>query len=162
VRVGNVAELRDARRASEPPLRMSPMRPSRHDIDSLYGVALVSGLEASICVLAGDPDGIIPSDLYGRLARDLHDNGRTVVADLTGDRLGAVLDGGVNLVKLSHQELVDDGWAVTDDFADIVAAVREIARRGVQSVVVSRAEAPAVVYSRGSVFCVRTPRVTAV
>jgi 1-phosphofructokinase len=162
VRVSNVAELRDARRASEPPLRMSPMRPSRHDIDSLYGMALASGLEASICVLAGDPDGIVPADVYGRLARDLHDNDRTVVADLTGERLRAVLDGGVDLVKISHRELVDDGWAANDDVPDIVGAVRDIAQRGVQSVVVSRAEAPAIVYWRGSVFSVRTPRVTAV
>jgi 1-phosphofructokinase len=162
IRASNVAELRDARRASEPPLRMTPMRPSRHDIDSLYGVALASGLEASICVLAGDPDGIIPSDLYGRLARDLHDNGRTVVADLTGEPLRAVVDGGVDLIKISHSELIDDGWAATDDVSDIVSAVQDIARRGVQSVVVSRAEAPAVVYWRGSVFSVRTPKVTAV
>jgi 1-phosphofructokinase len=162
VRESNVAELRDARRASEPPLRMVPMRPSRHDIDSLYGMALASGLEASICVLAGDPDGIIPSDLYGRLARDLHDNNRMVVADLTGERLRAVLDGGVDLVKISHHELIDDGWSATDDLPDIVGAVREIAARGVETVVVSRAEAPAVVYSRGSMFTVSTPKVTAV
>jgi 1-phosphofructokinase len=162
VPVSNVAELRDTRRPSEPPLRMSPMRPSRHDADSLYGVALSSGLEASVCILAGDPDGIVPADMYGRLARDLHDNDRTVVADLVGDHLRAVLDGGVDVIKVSHRELVADGRAATDDVADIVDAVREIADRGVHSIVVSRAEAPAIVYSRGSVFAVRTPKVTPV
>src|SRR5262245_33429559 len=143
VRVSNVAELLDARRAPDRPLRMSPMRPSRHDTDSLYGMALASGLEASICVLAGDPDGIVPPDMYGRLARDLHDNSRTVVADLTGDHLRAVIDGGVDVVKISHCELVDDGRAASADVSDIVGAVRDIAGRGVRSVVVSRAEAPA-------------------
>ena len=162
VHVSNVAEVLDSRRASDPPLRMRPMRPSRHDTDSLYGMALASGLEASVCVLAGDPDHIVPPDMYGRLARDLHDNSRTVVADLMGDHLRAVIDGGVDVVKISHRELVGDGLAATGDVADIVAAVRDIAGRGVHSVVVSRAEAPAIVYSRGSVFSVRTPKVTPV
>jgi 1-phosphofructokinase len=162
VHANNVGELIDARRASKAPLRMPPMRPSRHDLDSLYGVALASGLEAAICVLAGDPDNIIPSDMYGRLARDLHDNERTVVADLIGDNLRAVIDGGVDVVKISHRELVTDGWASTEDLSDIVDAVRDIAGRGVQSVVVSRAEAPAIVCSRGAVFSVRTPKVTPV
>jgi 1-phosphofructokinase len=162
VPASNVAELRDARRAPDSPLRMPPMRPSRHDTDSLYGMALASGLEASICVLAGDPDGIVPADVYGRLARDLHDNHRTVIADLIGDNLRAVIDGGVDVVKLSHRELIEDGWAASDDVSDIVSAVQAIARRGVHSLVVSRAETPAIVYLRGSVFAVRTPKVTPV
>jgi 1-phosphofructokinase len=141
---------------------MSPMRPSRHDTDSLYGLALASGLEASICILAGDPDGIVPSEIYRRLARDLHDNNRIVVADLRGEHLDAVLDGGVDVVKISHRELIDDGRAASDDVAHIVRALRAIADRGVRTVVVSREDAPALVYSRGSVFSVHTPTVTPV
>lgn len=159
----NVAEVVDARGARrDPPLRMHPMRPSRHDVDSLYGMALAAGLEASICVLAGDPDDIVPPDMYGRLARDLHDNGRTVIVDLKGEHLAAVLDGGVDVVKVSHEELIADGLAGSEDPSDIVGAARAIAERGVQSVVVSRAEQPAIVYVRGSIFSVRTPKVTPV
>jgi 1-phosphofructokinase len=162
IRASNVAELFDARSASGAPLRMSPMHPSRHDIDSLYGTALASGLEASICILAGDPDGVVPSEVYSRLARDLHENHQTVVADLMGEHLDAVLDGGVDVVKISHRELINDGRAASDDAADVVRALRDIAGRGVRTVVVSRAEAPALVYSRGSVFSVHTPKVTPV
>jgi 1-phosphofructokinase len=162
VHKSNVAELVDTRRRSEAPLRMSPMRPSRHDTDSLYGTALATGLEATVCILAGDPDGIVPSDMYRRLARDLRDNNRIVVADLMGEHLDAVLDGGVDVVKISHRELMYDGRAASDAAADIVRALRAIADRGVRTVVVSREAAPALVFSRGSVFSVHTPKVTPV
>jgi 1-phosphofructokinase len=163
VHASNVAELRDPQPdSSAPPIRMKTVHPSRHDVDSLYGIALASGLQASICVLAGDPDAIVPRDMYMRLAHDLHDNGRTVVADLTGDNLDAVLEGGVDVVKVSHSELMRDGRTKSADFSEILRAVDDLARRGVPTIVVSRAAEPAVVYAHESLFCVGTPKITPV
>ena len=60
-------------------------------------------------------DRVLPADLYRRLAADLGANGCKVAADLAGERLEAVLAGGPDLIKVSHEELLADGRAKSDD-----------------------------------------------
>jgi 1-phosphofructokinase len=83
----------------------------------------------------------VPSALYGRLATDLGANGCRVAADLAGDRLTAVLEGDPYLLKVSHEELLTDGRAKSDEAADLVAAMRTLRDNGAGTVVVSRAGA---------------------
>ena len=47
---------------------------SRHDVDELYGAALVGGLAASITVVTGSPRGVLPDETFPRLTRDLRAN----------------------------------------------------------------------------------------
>ena len=51
---------------------------SRHEVDDLYGAALVEGLHADVCVLGGGPvdPPVVPADLYRRLAGDLVGRGQ--------------------------------------------------------------------------------------
>lgn len=66
----------------------------RHAADELYGVALGAGLDADLSLITGSqPADILPADLYRRLVSDLRQNGRRVIADLTGPPLGATLRG---------------------------------------------------------------------
>ncbi len=86
----NGAYVHDRRDGERVVVAETPPDPlSRHELDELYGAALVGGLEAGVCVLGGagpwDPP-IIPAEVYGRLARDLRANDVRVVADLDGDR----------------------------------------------------------------------------
>ncbi|WDZ83620.1 1-phosphofructokinase family hexose kinase [Micromonospora cathayae] len=137
-----VHDRRDGSRAEVAENPGTPM--ARHDIDELYTVTLTEGLRAPVSVLSGpaDPDVVDP-DIYRRLAADLTANGGTVVADLSGAHLAAVLDGGIAVLKVSHEELIDDGLADDDSVGALLAAGRALRERGAASVLISRAGEPA-------------------
>jgi 1-phosphofructokinase len=115
---------------------------SRHEQDDLYNCALVSALECGIIVVTGPAqEGIIDSDVYRRLPLDAARNGALVVADLSRDSLRA-LEGGVSVLKVSHSELIEAGFAHEDKASDLFAGMRELHRRCADAVVVSRAHKP--------------------
>jgi len=119
----------------------------RHELDELYTITLGAAIEAGVCVLAGSrPDDVVPHDSYRRLARDLRENDVAVVADLSGDQLGSALDGGVDVLKVSHRELVDAGWAEGDDRDALLSGMRRVVEAGARAVVVSCAEQPALAF----------------
>jgi 1-phosphofructokinase len=116
----------------------------RHASDELYGVALAAGLDADVTLMCGcQPPNAVDADLYRRLAGDLRDNGATVIADLTGPLLASALAGGVDLLKISDEELAAEGLAGDGTVAGLCAGARTLARAGADQVVVSRADAPA-------------------
>lgn len=116
---------------------------SRHDLDELYGITLREGIESDVVLLSGPVgDGVLPADVYRRLAADLKEHDCTVIIDLAGERLDAALEGGVDVVKVSHEELLADGRITHDTVDDIVEAMRSIRDAGAGTVIVTRAEAP--------------------
>jgi 1-phosphofructokinase len=130
----------------------------RHEQDALYEVALAEGLDHGFALLSGPHDHrVVPDHLYRRLATDLVANGCTVAVDLSGDRLAAVLAGRPALVKVSHEELLDDGRADTDDPADLVRAMRGLRKEGAGTVVVSRASEPTMALVGDDVLAVHVP-----
>jgi 1-phosphofructokinase len=134
----------------------------RHDGDELYALALTEGLKAGFCVLSGAPDpSLIPADTYSRLGKDLQRNGARIAADLHGDQLDAVLEAGPTFLKVSDDELYQDGLASEDDGEDgIVKAIRQLHDRGADTVVVSRAAKPAVALVGGEVERVLMPELS--
>ena len=111
----------------------------RHEVDDLYGVALADALAARTCCLTGPQHlGVLDSDVYRRLAGDLRRNGVTVIADLTGPALDATLRAGVDVLKLSADELVASGWAAGHDTAAIARSLAELRRAGADTVIASR------------------------
>jgi 1-phosphofructokinase len=132
---------------------------NRHELDELYGLALAEGLRTPISVLSGPADpSVVPADMYRRLARDLTDNGGRVVADLSGDHLSAALEGGLFFLKASHEELVRDGRTPDGGVDSLVGALHELHSAGAGSVLISRAEEPALALLNGQVFEVAMPR----
>ena len=116
----------------------------RHATDELYGIALSAGLDADVTMVTGcQPPDIVNADLYRRLVRDLRANGKIVIADLTGPPLRATLQGGVELLRLSDEELVRDGYAASGSAADIVVAAQRLHAAGAHRVLVSRGSTPA-------------------
>lgn len=117
----------------------------RHELDSLYELTLTEGLTHGRVLLSGpQEDNVIPADLYRRLSTDLSANGCKVAADLSGERLEAVLEGKPDLIKVSHEELLDDGRAKSEDAADLVKAMHSMRDDGAGTIVVSRSgSAPA-------------------
>jgi 1-phosphofructokinase len=122
---------------------------SRHELDELYGLALREGLRADAVVLSGPVgDEVLPADTYRRLAADLRAGDALTVVDLAGDRLAAALGAGVDVVKVSHEELIADGRIADGEQGDLgrlAEAMRGVRDDGARIVIVTRAADPALV-----------------
>ncbi len=139
-----------------------PVSLSRHEVDELYGLALVEGLDAVVCVLGGPGAGaVLPDDVYRRLSADLVANGCTVVADLSAGPLAAAVAGGATVVKVSHEELLRDKRVCDDRVDSLVEAMAELRAKGQQAVVCSRAERPALACFDGRIVEVNAPVIEA-
>ncbi len=135
---------------------------TRHELDELYGLALAEGLKAGTAVLSGPADPTVVSpEVYRRLASDLRSNGCRVIADLSGDHLEAVLDAGLDLVKVSHEELIAAERAADDSTEALTAALRGLRTDGAEAALVSRAGAGALALLDGTVYEVRMPKLSA-
>jgi 1-phosphofructokinase len=133
---------------------------SRHEIDEFYGTALVEGLDAEVCVLVGGGIGpaVVPPSVYRRLANDLTNNGKAVIADLSGEPLAELLDAGIRVIKVSDEEMMKDGLASSDDEEALVEAMQSLAERGTQCVVVTRAHKPTLALFDGALHVVKGPK----
>jgi len=151
-----VHDRRGGERETVAYMRSAPL--SRHEVDELYGAALVSGMETDLCVLGGPvSDEVVPAEMYRRLASDLTANGRLVVADLSGEQVEAALEGGVTVLKVSHEELMRDGRLDADRPNSLERALRRLADAGAANVIVTRADEPAVALVDGEVVEVVAP-----
>lgn len=154
-----VHDRRDGDR--EPLVEMTPDKLSRHELDDVYELTVVAGMEAGVAVLSGSADTateeVVPVSVYERLTADLTRNGCQVVVDLAGARLASALGGSPTVVKVSHEELLEDGRAGDDSTSELLVAASGIAEEGVGLVVVSRAADPTLVLHRGEAYTVVAP-----
>jgi 1-phosphofructokinase len=136
----------------------------RHEVDDLYTETLAAALAAGVCVLTGTQrqQGVLPADVYTRLAADLRSNGVTVVCDAQGEILQAALAGGVDVLKVSHDELIEDGWAAGDGLEELGEAVRRLRAAGSRDVVVSRADHGALASIEGVLWEAGAPELSVV
>ena len=137
-----------------------PVPLGRHELDDLYGAALVGGLESDVAVLAGPgpwQTPVLPPDSYRRLASDLRANDAAVVADLSGDPLRCALEGGLTVLKVSHEDLLKDGRVADDSEETLVGAMFGLADEGADNVVITRAEEPALALIDGRAVSVQLP-----
>ncbi|MGY3126956.1 1-phosphofructokinase [Agrococcus sp. UYP33] len=132
----------------------------RHALDDLYSATLREASRADLVILSGpDGDDVLEHDVYRRLASDVRALGKPVLVDLAGPRLEAALEGGVDVLKVSHEELVADGRVEDgDDEAQLVAAARELHDGGIGLVAVTRADAGSVVVGDGGAWRVSAPQ----
>lgn len=131
----------------------------RHDLDELYGVTLREGRDSRVAILSGPAgDEALPADTYRRLAADLREGGTRVVADLAGERMQAAVDGGIDVLKISDDELKADGLVDDASPRALMAAMRDLRRRGARVVVVSRATEPLLLLDADGFVEVESPR----
>jgi 1-phosphofructokinase len=140
-RRSNGAYVHDRRNGERVEVAAVPSPPlSRHEQDELFSVAVTAGLECKVMLLTGsEPDDVMPTDVYRRLAGDLRRNGSRVLADLTGPALEGALEGGVEVVKMSDEELVALDWAPTFEPKDLRAAAERLRQAGADNVLITRA-----------------------
>lgn len=133
---------------------------SRHEVDDLYNVTFAAGLESGVLALTGQyPEAVVPSDMYGRLAADLRANGRKVVADLSGEDLAGALAGGLDILCLSHEQLVDDGYASGEEPSQLVEGIEHLHEAGAVHVIVHRGDQSTFASVDGETWEVITPHV---
>jgi len=138
-----------------------PMR--RHELDEFYGVAATAGMEAGTLLLTGPRnEHVLPAETYTRLATDLRANGRRVLADLSREPLAAALRGGVDMLKISHEELIAEGRAESAELAQTVPAIFKLHEDGARDVVISEEAEPALALIDGRLLEVEGPRFTPV
>jgi 1-phosphofructokinase len=138
-----------ARRASgvrEQLARTRSGRLSRHETDELYGLAFSAALDAGVALLTGvDPPTVLDSEIYRRLAADLRSNDVQVIADLAGSSLKAALAGGLDLLKISEEEVLAEDMTCGGDVAGLLKALEKLHEDGAETVLISRAAEPALV-----------------
>jgi 1-phosphofructokinase len=135
---------------------------ARHDLDELYGATLREGLGAGLAILSGPAgEAAVPVDTYRRLASDLRAGGARVIVDLAGARLDAALAGGVDVLKVSHEELLDDGRVDDASAESIQSAMLELRERGAAVVVVTRSSDPLLLLDDDGFVEVESPRMEA-
>jgi 1-phosphofructokinase len=116
-------------------------RLGQREIDDLYSAALAAALDAGVCVITGSPwPDHIDEGLLTRLTADLGNLDCLTVADLSGSQLEAVVAGGVDWLKVSHEQLQDDHGVDGDDEAALWTAAQRLFRARSSDAADDRAE----------------------
>ncbi len=134
-----VHDRRDGERAEVADIPSASL--DRHSVDDLMSMTLACGLRAGVAVVCGSNlHRNVDDDVYQRICADLRAGNCTVLADLSDGELVAALAGGIDVLKLSHEEIIRGGWATGDDTRSLMAGVEALVEQGAIDVVVSRAE----------------------
>ena len=132
---------------------------ARHELDDLYGITLAAGLDSDAVLVTGPRnEGVLHADVFGRLCRDLRANRRSVLADLSGEPLTAALRGGVDFLKVSDEDLLDDRRLGDRGLPAAVEIAGRLHAEGAANALVTRSAESAVLHAGGHVFAVHSPR----
>jgi len=109
-------------------------RLTRHEHDELYGMALTTALECGVAVLTGPAqESVLGAGAFRRFALDAGRNGVQIVADLSLAALRA-LEGGIAVLKVSHEELIAAGFAADARREQLIAGMRTLRESGMRAV----------------------------
>jgi 1-phosphofructokinase len=123
---------------------------TRHAADELYGITLAAALDADVTLVTGSqPADIVDADVYRRLITDLRTNNKLVMADVTGPPLVATVEGGIELLKLSSDEMVAGRLAISHELPDLVVGASALQAAGARRVLISRGPDPAILVEDG-------------
>lgn len=155
----NGSYVHDRRGGTRVLVAETPPEPlDRHAVDDLYGSTLAAAADAGFLAIAGPTSWqLVPSGFYERLVADARRAGATVVADVSGPQLPEVLRSGVDVLKLSADELRRDGMVEEGDDG-LLAAARRLRDLGAGAVVVTRAGAGSLLVEASTVAAVVAPR----
>jgi 1-phosphofructokinase len=130
----------------EPVAQSASMPPSRHEIDELFSSTVAAALDSGVLALCGPyPGEALPLEIYGNLVTDVKANGTPVIVDLSPPRLDSALEGGPDLVKINDWELASYVEGPVDSEERMRAAAQRLLGAGAGSVIITRAEEPAMV-----------------
>lgn len=159
VRGANAGYVDDRRSGQRERLAtVAPHCLNRHETDDLYNAILAESLRAGTAVITGLAEHeVVPVDLFGRLVGDLQANGVRTVADVAGRVLDGI-EGGLTLLKVSHEELQEAGYAADASREELLRAVDRLGDKA-ENIVVSCADEGSLARFEGRHWWVRTPRI---
>lgn len=138
---------------------MRPARLDRHEVDDLLDALLTEGMRCGTVALTGLREGeVFDPALYGTVVHDLAANGVEIIADLAGTPLRAI-DHGIGVLKISHEEMVADGYATDGSWAAIAAGMDQLVGRA-RDIVVSCAARGTLARFDGKFWLATPPKVT--
>ncbi len=120
--------------------------PTRHEIDDLFSVTTASALNSRVLVCCGPvPSDSLPTEIYGRLVKDVRAHGTTVIVDLSPPRLDGALEGGPDVVKADDWQLAQFTGEDTREPARFRAAAEQVIEHGAGAVIATRGPDPVLV-----------------
>ncbi len=135
----------------------------RHAEDDLVSATIACALGEPVVAICGtNLEANVDPSVFQNVCHNLNQGGSTIVADLSGDELRAALAGGVGLLKISHEELVADGWAKGDSLDELLDGISAIRADGAADVLVSRAGEGSLVALGDRWYTVRSPEMSVV
>ncbi|MFH5821776.1 1-phosphofructokinase family hexose kinase [Georgenia sp. AZ-5] len=133
----------------------------RHAQDDLYGTMLVYSSAADVCVVTGADTALgVPPDFFGRLATDLRASGKRLVADLSSHQARAFVEAGGAVLKISHEEMIDGGFADGASVEELRVGAERLLEHGLDAVAISRAADPTLVVTGDGAHLVTAPQVS--
>jgi 1-phosphofructokinase len=127
--------------------------PSRHETDDLFSITCAAALDSEVLVVCGPvPTDSLALDVYENLVKDVTANGTKVIVDLSPPRLNSALEGGPDVVKLSHWQLGEFAGDDVTDPRDLRTAAERVIEQGAKSVVVTRGGDSALVLREGEAW----------
>ena len=103
-----------------------------------------------------------PTDLYARGTQLAHEASALSIVDAQGPALEQALGSQPGLVKPNHAELAATVGRELKDERSVMTAMRELAERGAQRVVITAGKDPALAFDGRSFWRIRAPRLEAV
>jgi 1-phosphofructokinase len=154
------AYIDDRREGKRVRFATSPVQPlGRHEVDELFAMAIGAGIDADAVLLGGpQSDSQVPHDFHRRLASDLRSNGTFVAADLSGEALRSALAGGLDLLKVADEELVESGFAEGSSQDELLRGIDRLREAGADNVLVTRAEEPSLARAEDRTYELSYPR----
>jgi 1-phosphofructokinase len=135
----------------------------RHMEDDLVSLTMANGLGTPVAVVCGSNlDGNIDAGVFERICANLRATGTRVVADLSGLELRSALAGGVDVLKISLDEMVDAGWAFGDEPSDAIEGIERLRKAGAVDVLVSCGDRGSIVAIGDEMLRVEGPSMTVV
>jgi 1-phosphofructokinase len=152
--------LHDRRNGERVPIAQSAsLPPSRHEIDELFSSTVATALDSGVLALCGPfPSEALPLEIYGNLVTDVKANGTPVIVDLSPPRLDSALEGGPDLVKINDWELARYIEGPVDSEERMRAAAQRLLDAGAVTVIITRAEEPAMVLRNDEAWTLIPPR----
>lgn len=147
----------------EPLVHVRSAAVGRHAEDELVSAFIAEGLQSPAVVVCGtNLDASVDAEVFARVCRDVRLGGSIVVADLSGDELRSALRGGIDILKVSDEELMADGWAAGTEDDEIVTAIDALVVAGARDVVVSRGDRGVLARMDGVLWTAVPPLMTVV
>ena len=105
--------------------------PTRHETDDLFSITCAAALDSEVLVVCGPvPSDALALDVYENLVADVSANGTKVIVDLSSPRLDSALEGGPDVVKLSHWQLAEFADGDVTDPIQLRKAAERVLERG--------------------------------